>query len=141
MFNGDVAFQRLWRRLTHRYPFARTGAPAADAQALFERDAALAYEALKALGDGRDKLDRDQVEAYFAQLLLLPAEAGARPGDVLDALAGLPLAQAWRWFCFGLHRRPGTLGRYLARDDEAAEAAHAALARGASAFDHERVLR
>lgn len=143
MFNGDVAFQRLWRRITSRYPFASAGAPARDAQAVYTRHATQAYDALKALGDERVKLERDQLEAYFFQLRLLPPDAlgAVCPGDVLAGLVALPLPQAWRWFCFGLHRSPAKLGRYLARQDDEAEAVFAGLAKGVSGFEHERVLR
>lgn len=143
MFNGDLAYQRLWRRITRRYPFARGQAFAKDAQALFERDPDFTYRVLKAVGDERRRVEVAQLRAFFNQMLLLPPKALGQvdPQPVFEVLFALPLEQAQRWFHFGLHRFPEQLEAYLSGAEETSALVFEGLVQGLSAFDNEHVLR
>jgi len=143
MLNGNIAYQRLWRRITQRYLFARSQAFSNDAQTLFERAPEFTYRAIKTIGDERRRLDVEQLREFFEQLLLLPPRVLKQidPKPVLDALLSLPLEQARRWFNFGRQRFLDRLNAYFSRTEETSAATYEGLARGLSAYANEHVLR
>src|SRR5574337_2148652 len=100
MFRQELPFVRLWRRLTHRYPFARSAPYLGWVERLYQRDASGAYEALKALGLWEKRLDLDQVGAYFLQLLALQERNSLKeidPACLLELFDGLTVENAWRY--------------------------------------------
>lgn len=145
MFSDDVTFRRLWRRITQRYPFARDAKFNDAIERLYQQAPEKTYAALKALGEERQRLDPDEINAYFVQLLTLQAQASTQeidPDGLLAVLVQLDVARAWRWFNFGLHRKGSSERKsYFARENETSQAMFDGLNQGASAYAVERVLR
>ncbi len=143
MFNEDVAYQRLWRRIVNRYAFTRNIQYTNAIEKLYKKQPELTYQALKSFSEERERLEPLQVQAYFSQLLQLQQKrvGGVDPEYLLQILLGLELDHAWRWFYFGLHQNKQQLQRYFSSEDEQSQALFEGLKKGVSAFDVERVLR
>lgn len=145
MFGGDVTFRRLWRRIAQRYPFAQKAKFNDALERLYKQAPEKTYAALQALGEERQRLDPDEINAYFVQLLTLQAQAPTQeidPKSLLETLVQLGVARAWRWFNFGLHQQDSSERRaYFARENETSQATFDGLNQGVSAYEVERVLR
>jgi len=143
MFNNDVAYQRLWRRIINRYPFTRGEQYTNAIEKLFKKQPELTYEVIKTLSEERQRLEPLQLQAYFSQIFQLQQKkvTSVHPGYLLEVILGLDLDHAWRWFYFGLHQKKQQLQHYFSTEDERSQALFEGLKKGVSAFDVERILR
>lgn len=143
MFNNDVAYQRLWRRIVSRYPVVRNVQYVEAVEQLFKKQPELTYQSLKSLSEERERFEPFQIQAYFSQLLQLQQKKveAIDPEYLLDVLLKLDIDQAWRWFHFGLHQKKDQLQSYFSSSDEQSQMLFNGLKKGISAFDVERILR